>query len=222
MRKHIFGWSFVCLAAFLGMLISVNGNGFDGVDQVVTEFAHGLRSDAWTPLMLFLSFIGDVMMNVVLALVALFVLYKVYGARAELALFVASVGGSVILNNVLKNLVMRARPLETAIVMEEGFAFPSGHAMAAVALYGTLTYLFWKRVPSRAGRALVVVVALVLIVGIGFSRMYLGVHYPSDVIAGYLMSAAWLLLVIGIFETYRKRPTGVPQMKEATDERIQA
>ena len=210
------------MAAFLGMLISVNGNGFDGVDQAITDFAHGLRSDGLTPLMVFLSFVGDVLMNIVLALVAFFVLFKFFKHRSELVMFFAAVGGSVLLNVVLKHMVMRARPLETAIVMEDGFSFPSGHAMASVALYGALTYLLWKHVPSRAGRALMAAVSLVMVGGIGFSRMYLGVHYPSDVIAGYLMSTAWLLVVIGIYETYRKRPAGVPNIKEATDERIKA
>lgn len=212
------------MAAFLGVLISVEGNGFVGVDQAVMMFVHGLRSEGLTPVATFLSFIGDVMMNIVLAAVAMAVLFQVFKQRSELVMFVISAGGSVTLNGMLKHMIMRARPLETAIVMEEGFAFPSGHAMAAVALYGTLTYLLWKRVPTRAGRVLMALFASLMIAGIGLSRVYLGVHYPSDVIGGYLMSAAWLLAVIGIYETYRKRkhPAGMPQFKEAANDRIKA
>ncbi|MGB8956037.1 MAG: phosphatase PAP2 family protein [Tumebacillaceae bacterium] len=212
------------MAAFLGVLLSVQGNGFDGADQAMMAFVHGLRSDGLTPVATFLSWFGDAMMNIVLAVVALAVLYMVFKQRSELVLFVAAVGGSVILNTVLKHIIMRARPLESAIAMEDGFAFPSGHSMAAVALYGTLTYLLWKHVPARAGRVLMLLVSLLMIEGIGWSRVYLGVHYPSDVIGGYLMSAAWLLAVIGIYETYRKRkhPAGIPQFKEAANERIKA
>jgi undecaprenyl-diphosphatase len=224
LRKHVFGWSFVCLAGFLGVLVSVQGNGFDGVDQAMMAFVHGVRSDGLTPVATFLSWIGDVMMNIVLAVVALAILFQAFKKRSELVMFLVAVGGSQILNILLKHSIMRARPLETAIVMEDGFAFPSGHSMAAVALYGTLTYLLWKHVPARAGRVLMVLVSLLMIAGIGLSRVYLGVHYPSDVIGGYLLSAAWLLAVIGIFETYRKRkhPTGIPQFKEAANERIKA
>ena len=118
--------------------------------------------------------------------------------RREGALLVIAVGGAGIIDTALKLHFRRIRPeVPWAFVHERSFSFPSGHSVAAVVLYGTLTYLLWKHLHHVWQRFGAIVLALLLIVGIGASRIYLGVHYPSDVLAGYVVGLLWLVPVIG-------------------------
>jgi undecaprenyl-diphosphatase len=98
----------------------------------------------------------------------------------------------------LKDLIMRARPTGMIpAILETSSSFPSGHATFAMALYGFIIFLFYKLYPT-AHRA-ILVVAVVLIIAVGFSRLYLGVHYPSDVVAGFMLGGVWVAL--GLFLT---------------------
>jgi len=114
------------------------------------------------------------------------------GARLSAALLTLSAGGSALLTTVLKDVFERARPdLFDRGVMEATYSFPSGHATVAVGFYGTLTLLLaWRLEGLR--RWLVVAVGVVLVLLIGFSRLYLGVHYPTDVLAGFLAAPLWV------------------------------
>jgi undecaprenyl-diphosphatase len=83
-----------------------------------------------------------------------------------------------------------------ALAEEASFSFPSGHSVAAFAFYGVITYLIFRRLKGRAARVALISTASVFIVAIGASRVYLGVHYPSDVVAGYLVGLIWLATVV--------------------------
>ncbi len=98
----------------------------------------------------------------------------------------------VILNTLIKNVVQRPRPDGFRLVSEWGYSFPSGHSMVAMAFYGFLAWLVWKYEREVLQRWFYVVVFAGLILMIGISRVYLGVHYASDVIAGFFVSLAWL------------------------------
>jgi membrane-associated phospholipid phosphatase len=127
--------------------------------------------------------------------------------QPRLALFVAVTAiGSSLLNNLVKRLVDRARPiLPQPVSAAHGFGFPSGHAQAAVVGYGILLVIF---LPMLHGAVRVVAVcgAVLMIAAIGFSRIALGVHYLSDVLAGYLLGAAWLAAMIAAFDIGRVKP----------------
>lgn len=112
------------------------------------------------------------------------------------ALFMAvAAGGATLLNVILKLIFERPRPeLWQQMIVEHSFSFPSGHAMASSALAFSLIVLFWRTKQRYAVVALAVVYMLV----IGVSRLYLGVHYPTDVLAGWLISGAWVALVAAI------------------------
>lgn len=107
-----------------------------------------------------------------------------------------------------KTFISRSRPADVAYYTVEHFSFPSGHATTAVALYGMLAYLLFRYL-SRPGRRLALVLAAVLIVIVGFSRIYLGVHFLSDVLAGFLLGALWLLVGISLVEVmvHRQKKT---------------
>lgn len=113
-----------------------------------------------------------------------------------------NLGVIVLLNVMLKNFFERPRPNHLRIIEETGFSFPSGHSMASMAFYGYLTYLIFKNVENRKFRNILCVLLGIIIFLIGFSRIYLGVHYASDVIAGFCFSMAYLIFMIstGIYK----------------------
>ena len=123
----------------------------------------------------------------------------------RLALFVVvTVGGSGLLNELVKVAVHRARPVLTdPIAQESGASFPSGHAQGAVVGYAVLLLVFLP-VLRRAARPIAVTVAVLMVLAIGFSRVALGVHYVSDVLAGYVLGAAWVAAMIASFNLWRR------------------
>lgn len=116
---------------------------------------------------------------------------------AAAALFVSVVGDQVIVS-ALKSFFDRARPDQLAALLPAaGPSFPSGHTFAAIAFYGVLTLIATEMIPSRALRGVAAATAMLFVVAVGFSRIYLGAHWPSDVLGSWLLGTAWLA-VIGI------------------------
>lgn len=114
---------------------------------------------------------------------------------AEAKMLIIACLGALILNQGLKLLFARPRPLLwTRLITETSYGFPSGHALGALVLYGFWAYVLATRFP-RQQRA-IYAIAVFLISAIGISRLYLGVHYPTDIIAGYTIGLLWLLICI--------------------------
>ena len=101
-----------------------------------------------------------------------------------------------ILNQLLKGILQRPRPTEYRIIEETGYSFPSGHSMISMAFYGYLIYLIYKYVKNKYIKWISIVVLSLLICTIGISRIYLGVHYTSDVLGGFLISISYLVIFI--------------------------
>lgn len=139
---------------------------------------------------------------IVLALVTLWLLIR---RRYRLAIFVAVTGlGSSLLNDTIKMLVGRTRPiLANPIATATGKSFPSGHTQSAIVGYGILLLIFLPYL-SRRWRPAVSVVAGLLVLLIGFSRIALGVHYVSDVVGALLIGSAWLLALTAAFSAWRQ------------------
>jgi undecaprenyl-diphosphatase len=126
--------------------------------------------------------------------------------RIEAACIAASVIGASLLNIGLKSLIHRARP-EVVPHLVEAFnsSFPSGHAMSSAAIYLTIAITLTGAQPHPGGRIYVMAFAVVLVMLIGASRVFLGVHWPSDVLAGWALGGAWALLVYGVERAVRSR-----------------
>ena len=143
----------------------------------------------------------------IMAIAGLFLLsYKKSFQRsaAGLAVSVLGAGGT---GYVLKMIVERGRPSDSiSALTETSFSYPSVHATFSVALYGFLAYVLCKRYPHHA--PMIVTFATILILAIGFSRLYLGVHFPSDVLAGYLLGGLWLLVGIGVVNARLRNSLG--------------
>lgn len=141
----------------------------------------------------------------VLALITLgAVIYLLMARKRPAALLVLlSIGGGALISTLLKSLFNRPRPeLVAHIVDVHTASFPSGHAMLSAVTYLTLGALLAYTEPNRRLKAFLIGAALVLTVGIGLSRLYLGVHYPTDVLAGWSLGAAWAILCLSMANMY--------------------
>ena len=107
-----------------------------------------------------------------------------------------------ILNQLLKIILRRPRPEEFRIINESGYSFPSGHSMISMAFYGFLIYLIYKNIKNKYLKWSLIIALVMLIIGIGISRIYLGVHYTSDVLAGFLIAISYLIIYISIINRF--------------------
>lgn len=184
-----FAGSFL-LFIYLTRLVFVAGP--EPFDQAAFALMDQLRA-AWpglTAWVLRLTFFGSARWFVVAALALPALLWWGLQLRREAVEIFAAVAGSALLNQLLKGFFGRVRPL-TALVYQPGLSFPSGHAMIGLALYGMLAWQLWRhgRHPFWA------VLLLLWAVGIGLTRIYLHVHYATDVLAGFAAGTAWVVLV---------------------------
>jgi undecaprenyl-diphosphatase len=143
--------------------------------------------------------------SIIIIIVIMLFLYQVLHYRSELFLFAIAVIGSAILNTLLKQIFQRARPILNRMIDISGYSFPSGHAMGAFTLYTILAFILWRYISSFFGRVILLIFCAFMIFMIGVSRIYLGVHYPSDVLAGFLASLSWLAMSIWIFRSYQDK-----------------
>lgn len=148
-----------------------------------------LRSDWLTPIMeSFSALATPVSLIAMLLVIAAFAPGKRPGWFCTVNLALA-----VLLNVVLKTLIQRPRPEGFRLAVESGFSFPSGHSMAAMAFFGLIVWMVWHYEQDRRQRLLLTVAFSAVIVMIGISRIYLGVHYASDVLGGFCASIIWLV-----------------------------
>ena len=147
--------------------------------------------------------LGSPVAALALGAVACLVLYR-RRHLADAALLPLVLGGAEILNLALKLSFHRARP-EVGFVRLDTYSFPSGHAMISTAAYGALAYLAWPQLRTHGRRALLVAATALVVALIGFSRLYLGVHYLSDVLAGVAGGVFWLSLSIALHTLYGDR-----------------
>ena len=111
---------------------------------------------------------------------------------------------SVLMNQGLKHIFRRARPDHLRLIKQGGYSYPSGHAMISIVVYGFLIYFVYHKVKNKSLKILLIILLTTLIILIGLSRIYLGVHYPSDIIGGYVLSLLILILVILGVDKYDK------------------
>jgi undecaprenyl-diphosphatase len=175
----------------------MESDGLAAFDPRLTADLAADRTPALTAIARALTFVGDVPVLIALMLVAAFLLRRwTRGFRAP-ALLLFAMAGSAALTYGLKALIERHRPGVAFVLgqVDTGFAFPSGHTLNSTVFFGTLTALVWAGIRSSGARAALALAAVVMSVGIGLSRVYLGYHWATDVLAGWTVAVAWLAVV---------------------------
>jgi undecaprenyl-diphosphatase len=184
--------SFLC---FL-LIASLRGS-FSAVDASVNSWAASIHSTAFTQIAKIIHYcFGTAALSIITLLIAAYLLYKHY--RNYALLLVGSMLGEFLIVAILKRLIDATRPLN-GILQETGFSFPSGHATAAVVFLGLLTYFIWQHFKSRNVRILSGILFILISLVVGFSRIYLNVHWLSDVLGAYSLGIFWLAFCISAF-----------------------
>lgn len=176
-----------------------------GIDTAVLQALYSIRDAGAVQIFIGITEFGSTLVIGGIALsIGLWLLLR--ALLAHFAGLCVSVVGTIVVVFPLKEFAARTRPdVFFRAFSEDTFSFPSGHAAFSLALYGFLMYLAWKHLPHE--RAIVVSVGLaILVILIGFSRLYLGLHFFSDVVAGYAIGGIFLALGIWVAESLTRRP----------------
>jgi membrane-associated phospholipid phosphatase len=205
----------VAINGFVELTDDLGDNELHGIDESVTSYITSFRKPWLTDYLVFVTHLGD--RNAYIVFTALLALYYFIKKRSwkfivqtTLVLILATLS-----NIVLKRVINRARPTLEHLVTVNSLSYPSGHAMSAMAFYGFLVYLCLRYPMRRWVRYLFVVTLVLVILSIGISRIYLGVHYPSDVAAGVIGGLIWVTfcaIVFTIIDLLRRRQKGEPSM----------
>ena len=197
--------SFLSLALFLLLAKTYTSDFVEHMDIQAIKNIQRFEQANITFVMKFFSYIGDTIRVIFISIMILLILYNVFHQRVELILFIIVLMGSTMFNVLLKNFFQRERPNLFRMIIEDGYSFPSGHTMAALSLYGIISFLLWRHIPKQSGRIFLICISAFFILAIGISRIYLGAHYPSDVIGAYLISGFWLMFTIWGFINVKER-----------------
>ncbi|MHB8459376.1 MAG: phosphatase PAP2 family protein [Candidatus Limnocylindrales bacterium] len=194
-----FAAALVAMLGFAFLADQIRGQEALVLDTVANPFLHGISSPTLDAIMNAITALGsDPVLGILVVLALGFLVVR--HRRAEALFLVVAIAGSVALNGALKLLVGRPRPvLPWAHVLPDP-SFPSGHSMNSVVFYLALAVIAWTSLGRRAG-TIAVAAAMAIAFAIGFSRIYLGYHYLSDVIGGFTAGVAWLIVVALAFET---------------------
>ncbi|MGK7389812.1 MAG: phosphatase PAP2 family protein [Candidatus Cyclobacteriaceae bacterium M2_1C_046] len=182
--------------AFLELLEELSEQELAPFDDAVAGFVKDIRSGPLTDFFTYATKLSDQEFYFIATPILAVIIYFIYGrltkaVRLTLVLIVAST-----INLLLKDFIERPRPKGEHLVEVSTASFPSGHTVSSVAFYGFLIYIFWMSDLNRIHKIWITVLLGLIILSVGFSRIYLGVHYTTDVIAGFLAGGFFLLIFI--------------------------
>jgi len=190
-------WTLITLALFIRLAAALSSDSIQNFDAAIRLDIHQWASPPLTSLAQGITVLGSVRFIGMAFVIAIAGCLKV-GWQQSAVTLTWTMAGAIVLDNAIKYSFHRARPEPFFGIEPDTYSFPSGHAMFALCFYCTLANVFAERLRSRFARAAIWTVAALLVAAIGLSRIYLGVHYPTDVLGGYLAAAFWLGAVASI------------------------
>jgi membrane-associated phospholipid phosphatase len=172
-------------------------------DLNIINFISHFRTPSLNHFMLFITYLAqgqNIAIAVIFSLIILILLHK----WSYISSLLISVLGGEIFVWIIKNIIDRPRPpLTNALITETSYSFPSGHTFIAIAFYGLITFFLFDSLKKKSLKVISLTLGIILVILIGTSRIYLGAHWPSDVLASYFSGLAWLTVIITI--TYIKK-----------------
>lgn len=192
---------FICIITLLFLIEDVMDKDILTFDEkgyfIVSKY---LISDTMTP---FAKCITNFANMYWLIGVSVLLIVVIKNKKTGMYIFI-NLGLSALTNFILKQILQRPRPIEHRIINENGYSLPSWHSMVSMAFYGFLIYLIYKNVKNEYLKCALIALLTMLIISIGISRIYLGVHYTSDVIAGFLVAIAYLIVYVHAIKYIKK------------------
>lgn len=192
------------LLTFLDLAEDVLHDEMGLFDQTVIGMVTGLRTPLNTEIMKGITGLGSAWTLIIIAVGVAGYLWLGRRQKWDVCLLSIALAGASLLNWIMKLGFHRSRPSAPSLAQAAGYSFPSGHAMIALVFYGMLAYLIWLNFRRGWASYLVIGLLVLLIMAIGTSRIYLGVHYPSDVAAGYAAGGFWLTGCVWGLHTIRQ------------------
>lgn len=189
------------LLLFVSLARDVVMFGALGYDRSIMMWVHGLESPVLTTTMSAATELGGLVAVPIIAVLWAGLLWW-RGRRRDAALLAAAVIGSTLLNSALKAVFQRDRPdFWQHLAVESSYSFPSGHAMASMSLAASLVVIAW----SSRWRWPAILLGAVYVLVVGVSRIYLGVHFPSDILAGWCVAVLWVTVVVVVLDGAARR-----------------
>ncbi|WP_221913665.1 phosphatase PAP2 family protein [Streptococcus halichoeri] len=202
-QKHFLIASFAFLLfVMIGYAIRFYPATLTGYDQTIQAMVRGNLPDNMTRFFMLITVLGNVLTQLIVVVFAFVILQALKWKAESYYVLIAGLGASVLIIS-LKLIYQRVRPTIEHLVFAGGYSFPSGHSMGSMLIYGSLIVIAHQRIKQPFLRLVVQWLLGSLIVLIGLSRIYLGVHYPSDVLAGFILGFGVLELVYPFYD--RKR-----------------
>jgi membrane protein DedA with SNARE-associated domain len=193
-KKTIFAIAFPMLI-FIKLIEDLIKNELSVLDNTIYKYLRTLISHKMTDFMKFMTFLGSGQVLIFISVVCILVFWRNKKQSFYTKMISVNLLAASIINEVFKIAFHRERPDILRLVQVSGFSFPSGHSMISISFYGFIAYILYKNIKNPY-KYLVVVLFSILIFFIGISRIYLGVHYASDVLSGFSAGLAWLAIFI--------------------------
>lgn len=196
------------VALFIHLTFSVtNGPYVQQFDEQILKWVETIRTPFWNSMMLDVTALGGLALTFVLGILAVIIFLLSKDPAGAIHLIITSVGGFFI-SLWTKNIISRPRPsIIPKLISANGFSYPSGHSITSAALYLTMAILACRHFKRYTDRVFLLFLSGLMIWLISFSRIYLGVHYPSDTMSGALIGISWALFMAALFsKTHFKKP----------------
>ena len=180
------------LLLFFYLVRLINANTISVLDNYIYNLIKGFISPKMTPIVKFITEFGNY--TVMVPVIILFYLFN--KDKSFNRYFTINLVAIFTSNFIVKNIISRDRPIDINLIIENGFSFPSGHSMVSFAFYGFIIYYVYCSHLSKLGKTIIISILTLLVLMIGLSRIYLGVHYASDVIGGFVLALVYLIIFI--------------------------
>lgn len=191
---------FISLIGLISLIVCVSLKENLILDEKGYYLISNLINDNITPIVKTITFLASTYFFIGLSIL---LLIMIKNKKTGLSIIV-NLGLSALTNFIVKNIVQRPRPIDHRLISETGFSLPSGHSMVSMAFYGYLIYLICKYIKNKKIKICLTIFLSSLIFLVGLSRIYLGVHYTTDVLAGYLLGISYLIIYINVINNVLK------------------
>ena len=185
---------YIAISLFIILAILTKTNIIKPLDDAIESFVIGIRNDKLTNIMIYITNISRAYFLISISIILLFILKN----KKNALLIIINLTCVFLTSQIFKYIFRRTRPDGEHLISAFGYSFPSGHAMVSLAYFSFILYLINKKVKKKINRIILTILTYVLVLLIGFSRIYLGVHYTSDILAGFLLSIAYMMIFLSI------------------------
>ena len=177
---------------FIIITILMITNNTKVLDENIYNYIYSFRNDFLDNLFKTITKFGNTSTIIIMIFILL-----IFLGKENIYKLILTVVTTVLTNQGLKHIIRRIRPEHIRLIKEKSYSYPSGHSMISIALYGLLIYLIYKNIKNKFLKTILIVLLLTLILGIGISRIYLGVHHTTDVLAGLTIALPIIILIVG-------------------------